>query len=99
MKCCDSFNQRLHDSINKLGKTTANYPVRDNIRKLKNDQEFQECCPCISFPLKYFIIDRLPFIAWVKKYTLAKGIKDAIAGISVGLMVIPQGLAYAELAG
>ena len=42
---------------------------------------------------------RLPIIEWLPKYNLAKLVADAIAGLTVGLTVIPQGLAYAALAG
>ncbi|KAB0395080.1 hypothetical protein E2I00_003441 [Balaenoptera physalus] len=42
---------------------------------------------------------RLPFLAWLPDYTWHALKMDFIAGISVGLTVIPQALAYAEVAG
>uniref|UniRef100_A0A8D1WI14 SLC26A/SulP transporter domain-containing protein n=1 Tax=Sus scrofa TaxID=9823 RepID=A0A8D1WI14_PIG len=42
---------------------------------------------------------RLPFLAWLPNYTWYALKMDFIAGISVGLTVIPQALAYAEVAG
>ena len=40
----------------------------------------------------------LPFLAWPRPTTgLLK--REALAGLTVGLMVIPQGVAYAALAG
>ncbi|EZA61752.1 hypothetical protein DMN91_003561 [Ooceraea biroi] len=42
---------------------------------------------------------RLPILAWLPKYNSEKLLSDAIAGITVGLTVMPQGLAYATLAG
>ena len=41
----------------------------------------------------------LPGLKWLKGYTVQDGISDLIAGITVGLTVLPQGLAYATLAG
>lgn len=42
---------------------------------------------------------RLPILAWLPDYSLQWLRLDFIAGLSVGLTVIPQALAYAEVAG
>lgn len=42
---------------------------------------------------------RLPILQWLPKYTMTDAIGDLIAGITVGLTVIPQGLAYSSVAG
>ncbi|KYN18806.1 Sodium-independent sulfate anion transporter [Trachymyrmex cornetzi] len=42
---------------------------------------------------------RVPILAWLPKYNSEKFLSDIIAGITVGLTVMPQGLAYATLAG
>lgn len=42
---------------------------------------------------------RIPILAWLSKYDSEKFLSDLIAGITVGLTVMPQGLAYATLAG
>ncbi|XP_020300520.1 sodium-independent sulfate anion transporter isoform X2 [Pseudomyrmex gracilis] len=42
---------------------------------------------------------RLPILAWLPKYNSEKCLSDVIAGVTVGLTVMPQGLAYATLAG
>lgn len=42
---------------------------------------------------------RLPVLAWLPNYSLRWLRMDVIAGLSVGLTVIPQALAYAEVAG
>lgn len=41
----------------------------------------------------------LPILAWLPDYSLQWLKMDLIAGLSVGLTVIPQALAYAEVAG
>lgn len=46
-----------------------------------------------------FIKKRFPITAWLPEYTLRTLQCDLIAGLTVGLMVVPQGLAYAQLAG
>ncbi len=41
---------------------------------------------------------KLPILEWLPKYNLEKAVADFIAGITVGLTVIPQGIAYALVA-
>lgn len=40
-----------------------------------------------------------PILNWMKEYDIDKAISDIIAGITVGLTLIPQSIAYASLAG
>ena len=47
---------------------------------------------------KKALLAKLPIIEWLPRYTLDKGVSDLIAGITVGLTVIPQGIAYALVA-
>uniref|UniRef100_A0A8C4R0E4 Solute carrier family 26 member 11 n=2 Tax=Eptatretus burgeri TaxID=7764 RepID=A0A8C4R0E4_EPTBU len=42
---------------------------------------------------------RFPLLKWVPKYSLHAFGYDTIAGLTVGLTVVPQALAYAQLAG
>lgn len=54
-------------------------------------------------PKKFFrrklLTKRLPILRWLPKYSVDDAIGDLIAGITVGLTVIPQALAYAGIAG
>ena len=49
--------------------------------------------------LSKFIRKRIPIVEWLPKYNSEKFLNDMIAGVTVGLTVMPQGLAYATLAG
>ena len=42
---------------------------------------------------------RLPVLNWLPKYNMEWAIGDFVAGITVGLTVIPQALAYSNIAG
>ncbi|XP_011562861.2 sodium-independent sulfate anion transporter isoform X1 [Plutella xylostella] len=42
---------------------------------------------------------RVPVTAWLPEYNAEKAIGDLIAGVTVGLTVIPQSLAYSNIAG
>jgi solute carrier family 26 (sodium-independent sulfate anion transporter), member 11 len=42
---------------------------------------------------------RLPILRWLPDYELGFLVEDFVAGLTVGLTVIPQGIAYAVVAG
>ena len=45
-----------------------------------------------------WIIHRLPILQWIPKYDWRWSAGDFIAGLTVGLMVVPQSIAYAKVA-
>jgi solute carrier family 26 (sodium-independent sulfate anion transporter), member 11 len=47
---------------------------------------------------KYYVLDKFPVIGWLPKYNYRWIISDIIAGLTLGIMLIPQSLAYAKLA-
>lgn len=49
--------------------------------------------------LKSMLLSRIPILSWLPKYSTHEAIADVIAGITVGLTLIPQVIAYAALAG
>ncbi|GJJ70696.1 solute carrier family 26 (sodium-independent sulfate anion transporter), member 11 [Entomortierella parvispora] len=46
-----------------------------------------------------YVVERLPIIKWLPKYNRGWALRDIIAGITVGLIVVPQGMSYAKVAG
>jgi solute carrier family 26 (sodium-independent sulfate anion transporter), member 11 len=62
--------------------------VRRRIRK-----SIQKTCS------KKTLKKRVPILNWLPKYNFGFFIQDVIAGITVGLTAIPQGIAYAIIAG
>ncbi|KAB0793384.1 hypothetical protein PPYR_13004 [Photinus pyralis] len=48
---------------------------------------------------KKMLYRRLPILSWLPKYNSSDAIGDLVAGITVGLTVIPQSLAYSNVAG
>ncbi|KAJ5788682.1 sulfate anion transporter [Penicillium paradoxum] len=46
-----------------------------------------------------YLINLFPFVTWIGNYNLQWLWGDLIAGITVGAVVVPQGMAYAALAG
>lgn len=52
-----------------------------------------------SFFSRAMLEQRLPIVQWAPKYSLEDLQGDVLAGFTVGLTVIPQGIAYAIVAG
>jgi len=46
----------------------------------------------------YYTIDKFPIIGWLPRYDPRWIINDVIAGLTIGLMLIPQSLSYAKIA-
>ncbi|TKS71370.1 Solute carrier family 26 member 6 [Collichthys lucidus] len=59
----------------------------------------KECHQCTVPKLKKSVVSSLPVLYWLPKYSVWDyGMPDLISGISVGIMHLPQGMAYALLA-
>lgn len=48
---------------------------------------------------KKTLYKRLPVLSWLPRYNSQDALGDLVAGITVGLTVIPQSLAYSNVAG
>jgi len=48
--------------------------------------------------IKNYFLSFFPFLTWIYRYNLTWFSGDLIAGLTVGAVVIPQGMAYAGLA-
>lgn len=84
-------------------KRSKNY-CRDGCRGIacfpeEPSYEQVENFPCFFKPFDYFLRERFPFVQWLIRYRPRTFISDVIAGLTVGLMVVPQALAYASIAG
>ena len=45
-----------------------------------------------------YLLDKVPIVQWLPRYSPTWLMPDAIAGLTIGVMLIPQGLAYAQIA-
>ncbi|KAF9155356.1 hypothetical protein BG015_010114 [Linnemannia schmuckeri] len=54
-----------------------------------------------AFPSNFprYVTERLPIIKWLPRYQRGWAVRDIIAGVTVGLIVVPQGMSYAKVAG
>jgi sodium-independent sulfate anion transporter 11 len=47
---------------------------------------------------KHYLLEKVPIVSWLPRYHLSWLLTDSIAGLTIGVMLIPQGLAYAKIA-
>lgn len=45
-----------------------------------------------------YLLDKVPIVGWLPRYNYRWLVNDVIAGLTLGIMLIPQGLAYAKIA-
>ena len=45
-----------------------------------------------------YVVEKFPIIGWLPRYNYRWLVNDVIAGLTLGLMLIPQGLSYAKIA-
>ena len=93
---CDAMNL---DQFNELFQEQTKDP-RGVPRKLA-EAELDSCvrrCRCSN--LARYILSLVPILTWLPRYNWREqGVSDLVAGLTVAIMHIPQGMAYAMLAG
>ncbi|CAF0955390.1 unnamed protein product [Brachionus calyciflorus] len=71
----------------------------DNVLKSSANYLKKYYKPSPSCAKNYFF-KRFPFFDWIRKYDIKQNfVKDLIAGLTIGIVHIPQGMAYALMAG
>ncbi|KAH6720168.1 sulfate permease [Leptodontidium sp. MPI-SDFR-AT-0119] len=54
--------------------------------------------PQLPSATAHYLLDKVPIVSWLPRYHPSWLLTDAIAGLTIGVMLIPQGLAYAKIA-
>ncbi|XP_007941795.1 sulfate transporter [Orycteropus afer afer] len=63
-------------------------------------KKLQKSCQCSPTKAKNMIFGFLPILQWLPKYDLKKNILgDVMSGLIVGILLVPQSIAYSLLAG
>ncbi|KAI8954424.1 sulfate permease [Xylaria longipes] len=47
---------------------------------------------------KQYLLDKIPIAQWLPRYSPSWFVSDFVAGLTIGVMLIPQGLSYAKIA-
>ncbi|XP_006863934.1 PREDICTED: sulfate transporter [Chrysochloris asiatica] len=63
-------------------------------------KKLQKTCQCSPTKVKHMVFGFLPVLQWLPKYDLKKNILgDVMSGLIVGILLVPQSIAYSLLAG
>jgi sodium-independent sulfate anion transporter 11 len=81
--------------VNEDQEKTKKTKVRDLLAKLgpKAKDKLRRSCT------RKLLFKKFPVLNWLPKYTAPDAVGDLVAGFTVGLTMIPQALAYANIAG
>lgn len=72
--------------------------VRNDVTLRRAKQLFHGgTCALPAASLRY-LLDKVPVVQWIPKYSPSWLINDAISGLTIGVILVPQGLAYAKIA-
>jgi len=90
------------DNIKKGDEISANGEQVVSIKEIKMDiplvNEVHHESSGVQHKIVKQIKKKLPITSWLPNYNLDFAVSDVIAGVTVGLTVIPQGIAYALVA-
>jgi sodium-independent sulfate anion transporter 11 len=72
--------------------TTSSFNVKPTLKEWLKDRARRGCT-------RKLIYKRVPILTWLPNYNVNAAVADLVAGVTVGLTVIPQGIAYSNVAG
>lgn len=85
--------------MNTRGSLIAASPPQSIMEELELDNKNRRHKENIKYAWEKQLIKRFPILSWLPKYARTDLTADLIAGITVGLTVVPQSMAYAAIAG
>lgn len=96
-----------HDDVFKCSLGSDDFILVEEIvsgRKISTIETMHEISPwlkrrLLSAMAMKNVKRRIPILRWIQCYSIEDGLGDVMAGVTVGLTVIPQSMAYAGLAG
>ena len=88
------FNQNTFQTRYSFRKLKVKSPLYSTKNYLKKNYKPSRTC------LKRFALDRLPVVNLLRNYEIKSNLfKDLIGGLTIGVVQIPQSLAYSLMAG
>lgn len=95
------FDSSSTDFILITDHRTSKSKSLEQLEASKESRNPESCCSRYARNIfrKKTLLKRLPFLTWLPHYNRQDCIGDLIAGFTVGLTVIPQGLAYSGVVG
>jgi hypothetical protein len=92
------YNSIHKDTTKERQRRLTQTSDRTVIHVKEKKSNFKQITQCPDLFTKETLHAKVPITKWLPKYDVSCLVSDAIAGITVGLTVIPQGIAYAGVA-
>lgn len=76
--------------------------ARAQRHRYRGEIRFEDLLPVAKYErdiCRNCVAQRLPVLSWLPRYRIPWLLQDALAGITVGLTAVPQGIAYGVVAG
>ncbi|KAI8642492.1 sulfate transporter family-domain-containing protein, partial [Parasitella parasitica] len=77
---------------------TASNPVTISQGPLTFKEKFSQNKASFPNQLMNYVLGLFPILRWITRCNLSWLVQDAIAGATVGMLIVPQGIAYAKVA-
>ena len=77
---------------------TSHKPIILDYEPISYVKIFQRYARKLPRYTKDYLCSFFPIVYWIHRYNLTWFISDLIAGITVGIVVVPQGMGYAKIA-
>jgi sodium-independent sulfate anion transporter 11 len=73
-------------------------PILLDYEEISYAKEIKTFAKKIPPYFKRYLSNLLPIIYWIHRYNLTWLVSDVIAGVTVGIVAVPQGMGYAKIA-
>ncbi|GJJ12400.1 hypothetical protein Clacol_006642 [Clathrus columnatus] len=87
----------LKDKLKETGKKVINYPD-PYISTVSSKDWLVNLVPDLRRQIRDYFKSLFPIIQWIGRYNMGWATGDLIAGITVGLVLVPQSMSYAKIA-
>ena len=74
------------------------HPIVLDYEPVSYKNELKKFASGIPQYTKKYISSLLPIVHWIYRYNLTWLVSDVIAGVTVGIVAVPQGMGYAKIA-
>lgn len=75
-----------------------NRPIVLDYEPISYKKEIRIFASGIPHYMKRYLSSLLPIVHWIFRYNFTWLISDIIAGVTVGIVAVPQGMGYAKIA-
>ena len=79
-----------------LGRAWAAILQDDNIQEVIG--WYHSCHQSFGHRAGQYLIEKVPIVRWLPRYTPSWLVNDIVAGLTIGVLLVPQSLAYANIA-